>query len=213
MRTTRYYFIFSILICNFFILNQASASTSESEDFKPKPLDGVMIESVETYPNPQTHQFGIGIGLYPNDPYYTGLLISANYTYHFNPILSWEVANVSYAYSVQNSLTTELAEKYNVNPKKIKRLEFLLSSDFLYNIVNGKFVLAKEFIRYFKIDALGGIGLVNSNLSSDIAGLAGLRFEILTHGNFSWRFDIRDAMTVTNGNNYITLTLGLGISL
>lgn len=213
MRTIRYLILNSAILTLFLISLNSFSATTESEDFKPKPLDGVMIEAVESYPNPLTHQFGIGVGLYPNDPYYTGLIISANYTYHFNPMLSWEVINVNYAYSVQNSLTTELADKYNVNPKKIRRLDFLLSSDVLFNIVNGKFVMLKEYIRYFKVDALAGVGLVNTNISSDFAGIAGLRFEILTHGNFSWRFDVRDAVTITNSNNYITLTLGLGISL
>ncbi len=89
-----------------------------SQTFEPKPLDGVMIEAIETYPNPQDHELGLGLGIYPFNPYYTGFLINGNYQYNFSRILGWEVIGVHYAYTIQNDLTTELADKYNVNPKK-----------------------------------------------------------------------------------------------
>lgn len=180
---------------------------------EPKPMDGVNIEAVETYPNVHRHELGLGVGLYPFNAYYMGVLLTGSYLYNFNPTFSWEVLNLNYAYSVQNDLTTELADRYRVNPQTIKRLQLLMSTNIQYTILNGKFVALADYIRYFRTSAIGGLGLVNTREASTAAPIFGLRFQIYTGERFSWNFDVRDAIAVTGLTNYVTFTMGLGLGL
>src|SRR4051812_25283155 len=59
------------------VLTAGSAWGSTDADsgnlYVPKPLDGVVIEAVETYPNPLDHELGLGVGLYPFNAYYSGI--------------------------------------------------------------------------------------------------------------------------------------------
>lgn len=178
-----------------------------------KPLDGVPIEAVETYPNLRDHMLGIGIGLYPFNAYYLGILINGSYLFNLSPTTSWEVLNVNYAYSVQNSLTTELADKGNVNPTTINRLELIVSTAAHFTILNGKFIIMKNNIRYFRGILITGMGLAKTNTAASIAPVLGARFETYSSDSFSWSFDLRNTISTRGFTNYVTFTLGLNFNI
>ena len=198
------------------LLTHAQPQRAYSADlniFEPKPLDGVPIEAVEDYPGQHKNQVGLGLGLYPFNAYYLGLIVNANYIQHLKRNLAWEILNVSYAYSIQNSLTTELADRFAVNPIEIKRLDFLVSSNAHFGLLDGKFVLLEENIRYFKTSGILGLGLAKTNQDASFTANFGFLVEIFTGDKISWRIDVRDQLAISGFTNYITVTIGMMMGL
>jgi hypothetical protein len=200
------------------VSREVPAETADASDIstagaqKPKLMDGVELEAVESYINPATHQVGLGVGLYPFDAYFYGMSLSAGYVYHASRNLAWEVLNAQFFTTFQKDLTTELADRYSVSPKAIDALRFLFSSDLQYTFAYGKVAMIEEYIRYFRCSAMLGLGAVSTSIDgSSIAGLLGLKLEAFTGGSFSWTFEIRDSISVPDMRNYMTFTLGTGI--
>ncbi|MDR3607070.1 MAG: hypothetical protein P4M08_06795 [Oligoflexia bacterium] len=192
---------------------ESGASASGSDDFtKPKPMDGVTLEAVETYAEPRTNEIGLGVGIYPFDAYYYGLSVNGGYTFHINRNFAWEVINAQYFYSFQKNLTTELADKYSVGPQTIPTLTYIVSTGGEYSFSYGKSVLFESFIRYFRTSALFGIGVVKRTDLNSASGNFGLKFEMFTSGRFSWKFEARDNVAVSGLSNYLTFILGTGLS-
>src|SRR3954465_14275574 len=78
-------------------------SSALADIYAPKPLDGVTIEAVETYVNPKSHQFGLGLAIYPFDAYYTGISLDASYTQHFSQNFAWQIVDASYNFAFQTA--------------------------------------------------------------------------------------------------------------
>jgi outer membrane beta-barrel protein len=193
--------------------NSPSTNASGSADLtKPKPLDGVILEAVETYAEPKTNEIGLGIGIYPFDAYYYGVSINAAYTYHINRNFAWEVVNAQYFFGFQKDLTTELAQVYNVAPSTIPQLSYIVSTDGAYAFSYGKSVLFEDFIRYFRDSALFGLGVVKRTDINSASINVGLKFEMFTTENFSWKFETRDNFAFSGSNNYLTFIIGTGLS-
>ena len=203
----------ALILVPFLTFLVIEAKAAQVVDIAPSPMDGVNIEAVETYPSFREHGLGLGLGIYPFNPYYMGLLVNGSYLYNFSSAAAWEIVNVNYAYSIQNDLTTELADRYSVNPRRITRLNFLVSTTGHFTILNGKFVLLKEHIRYFRTAAIAGLGMAMTNEVSSIAPQIGLRFEVRTGEGFSWALDVRDTIAISTTTNYLTFTSGINIGL
>jgi hypothetical protein len=180
--------------------------------YEPKPLDGVVVEAVETYVNPRTHELGLGVGLYPFNAYYYGMNLSGNYLVHLKQSVGWEIIGGSYFFNFDKGLASELADRYAVEPRTIEKLNFIVTSNLFYTFANGKFVFLKEHIRYFRASIFGGGGLVNSSARSS-AGLSfGARFEVSLSETFSWRLEARDVVSFSGFDNFLNFTIGTGIS-
>lgn len=176
-------------------------------------MDGVELEAVETYINPTQNQLGLGIGLYPFDAYFYGLSLNAGYTYHSTRTFAWEVLNAQYFITFQKDLTTELADRYSVDPKTIDTLNYIFSSDVQYTFAYGKMAMMEEYIRYFRCSAMAGLGAIKTSQRNPmISTLLGLKLEAFTRDAFSWTFEVRDSLSIPGLNNYMTFTLGTGIS-
>jgi outer membrane beta-barrel protein len=178
----------------------------------PKLMDGVELEAVETYINPTQNQLGLGIGIYPFDAYFYGLSINAGYTYHSSRTFAWEVLHAQYFLPFQKDLTTELADIHHVAPQSIPKLNFIISTDIQYVFAYGKMAMFEEFIRYFRISSISGLGAVKMTDETNAAAILGVKFETFTRDSFSWTFEIRDQLTIPGFNNYMTFILGTGIS-
>jgi hypothetical protein len=214
--------LFAILLACCYLASSASAATSPApaaspspvpsgDMTKPKPLDGVNLEAVETYAEPRTNEIGLGVGIYPFDAYYYGLSLNAGFTMHFSRNFAWEIVNAQYFFGFQKNLTTELADVYSVNPTTIPELNYIVSTNGAYSFSYGKSVLFEDFIRYYRDSALFGLGAVKTSDATSFAVNIGLKVEMFTTENFSWQFEARDSFAFT-GNNYLTFILGTGLS-
>ena len=204
-------FCFSVLVSLLGVARADQSPVGPSAGGDRSRIDGVPVEAVEEFPNLRRHEVSLDAGIYPFNPYYEGLSIGGGYAYHFSSSLGWEVVHAQQFFSVQNGLTAELADKYQVNPQTIETVKYAFSSDFLYVFANGKFAFASDYIRYFRAALLVGPGLVNTNERSEAAANFGARFEFFTGDTFAWRFEARDSLCVGGIGNVLTMSLGTGI--
>jgi hypothetical protein len=175
--------------------------------YGPRPVDGTYIEAVQTYMIPRQSQIGLDFGLWPIQPYYNGFSLDAYYTYFFNKDWGWEVFNFSYLYTVDTGLTTELASNWGVSPQAIERLNYVLSSNLIWNVAYGKFAFFENNIRYFRSGFLLGPAMTATNFQS-IAGFCyGWSFESFVSEKTSWKFQIRNNYAIGNAhpNNLVLL--------
>lgn len=194
-----------------FLFLSFTQTTFAQENFL-KNLDGVKIEAVEGYPNRKLHEGYLGLGAYPFNAYYTGLSLNGGYIYHFNQKWGWEVLKADYFFTFDSDLRSQLADRFNVGPEQINRIEYMLSSNAHFDFVNGKFVFLENFIRHFRATLIGGGGLLKTSQSNRMALNLGLRFGVFTSDRFSWNFEVRESVTLPTVSNYVTFNLNAGMA-
>jgi outer membrane beta-barrel protein len=202
-------FAAAIAVCASFA--PPSAVSAQFDPKTPKPLDGVLVEAVEDYINPKTSSFFLGVGIYPFDAYYNDISINAGYNYRINQTWSWDIINAGYFIPFERNLTSQLADKYSVNPVSIEKLQYIITSDVVFTHTYGKFLFLEDYIRYFRASVFFGGGLVNTTQQSEAAGNFGARFEFFHADSFAWIIDVRDALTIKD-DGYVTFTFGSGFS-
>jgi hypothetical protein len=174
-------------------------NASKNTDFVEQPLDGVKMEALETYRNPRSSQFEVGVSLWPLNPYYNGLGVDLGYVRVFDKTSSWEIVHGTYIYTVDKGLSSELAERYKVAPDQIERLNYVLSSNYEYTFAYGKMILLKEHFRYFRSHFLVGPALAITNMNANIGLQIGWGVEAYVNELFSWKIELRD--TVANAGD------------
>lgn len=181
------------------------------EETEGKPLEGVVIEALETYAAAKNNELGFQFGLFPFNSYFTGFSLTGFYDYRITKNIAWEILNASYIFSINTDLTSQLAQDYNVSPQTIERLQYLVSTNFLFTHTRGKMLFLDDYIRNFSSSLILGLGLLTTNRTSEVHGVIGVAFDGMVSDTFSWRFEFRDMVTV-NGRNFAYFTLGTGVN-
>ncbi|GEM_PF-2138219 len=184
------------------------------EDYD-KTMDGVAIEAIEHYPNFNNQEYKFGVSLFPFNPYYNGLGVNAGYSYGYNKSLIWDVISVSYVFTVNKGLSSELAEDFGVNPKLIEKLKYVVSSDCRYVHSFGKTIFLEKYIQSYRSSFLLGLANATTSLESNIALHFGFHFDFYISDRYSWKIELSDYVTIPSGNfedfNYISLKLMTGV--
>lgn len=194
------------------VVEEVSTTKNDDEEFKERPLDGVTIEALETYRNPKQSQLTFDLSMLPFNAYYTGFGINAAYIYVLNKTWAAEMTG-AYIYSVEKGLTSELAQNHAVQPESIERIQSIVAANAIYYHSYGKFILLKEYIRYFRSGFLGGAGYVITNTTGYVAASLGWKFEVYVNDVFSWKIEVRDLITAQKGvTNNVAFSLGTAYS-
>ncbi len=175
-------------------------------------MDGVPIEAVEGYKNPNTNEVGLTTGVFPFNPYYSGFAVSGSYTRYFSESLGWEVVHVTGSFNVQKNLTAELAEVYGVNPERIEKLSVILTTHAKWVFLYGKAALLKRVIQYYRASLLGGGGLVTTTVESRLGFSMGVAFDGYLGPSLSWKLEIRNFIAVPRVTNFVSFGVGIGLS-
>ena len=185
----------------------AAVPSDLAPKYGPRPIDGLYVEAVQNYMVPRQSQFGIDLGVWPLQPYYNGFSLDANYIYSFSKDWAWEVINFSYLYTVDTNLTTELATQYAVSPQSIERVNYLASSNVIWNFAYGKFAFFENNIRYFRSGFLLGPAMTVTNTESIAGFCIGWTIETFVSERTAWKFQIRDNYAIGNShpNNLVLL--------
>jgi hypothetical protein len=193
-------------------LGSSNALLDKPENFSAgnsSTLDGIPVQAVENYRNPYRNQFSFAMGYYPLNPYYTGYAPGIAYTLFYSRSLAWDVIDASFVFAVDKGLTSELADKYQVNPKEINRLKFTAFSQAAYFFAYGKTVISSSFIRYFRSAVLLGAGLASHTKSQKVGISYGIRLESYANDSFSFKAELKNISTLTNGfENHAAIILG-----
>jgi len=178
----------------------AAAPSDLEPKYGPRPVDGVYVEAVQEYIAPKKNQVELDFGIWPLQPYYNGFSIDVSDVYHFSKSTAWEIANLSYLYTVDTGLTQELASNHGVTPQSIERMNYIVSSNYLWDLIYGKFLLFENNIRYFRSGFLVGPALMISDQKSYVGACVGWSFETFASDRMSWKAQIRDNYAA--GSNY-----------
>lgn len=194
-----------------------AAATDVPTSIAPKRMDGINLEPVETYVEPKLSEFSLGLGVYPFDPYFYGLSLNIGYTKTLSHNLVWEVVNAQYYVSIQKDVTNDLASGNAtvtpISPSSVPRLQYIIASDFQYIFLYGKFTSFEKDIRYFRLSALAGLGMVKTSPVYSAATVFGLKFQTFTRDSFSWNVEMRDNLAFTTTSNFMTFIFGASFSL
>lgn len=174
-------------------------------------MDGVPVEAHETYLNPKRNEFSLGAGVYPLDPYYYGFSLNASYAYFLNSSFAWEVLNGIYTFNVTKDLTSQLAERFGVNPEVIEKLEYILATHLVLYPTYGKNLLFKKFIQSSRTGLFAGPCFVKSTLTSRAGVSFGALFETQVSDTFSWRLDFRDTLVVEASKHFVSVNFVTGM--
>jgi hypothetical protein len=192
----------------------ATPSVTEQSSFRDT-LDGVVVEAIDTYPNPRKNEFNFGMGIFPFSAYYNGFALNASYTHYYNQRYAWDVLNMTYCFPVDKSLSAELAEKYRVEPKLIERLSYVFSSNLKFIHSYGKLIYMDQYLKYYRSSLIAGAGILGTTVQSYITANAGITIDFLITEKYAWKFEVIDHFTLTNSFStltYIVFRLSTGIS-
>src|SRR3989339_310837 len=183
------------------------------EEFN-KTMDGVPIEAIEIFPSSTNQECAFGFVIYPFSPYYHALGIDGSYNYAFSKTWSWEVVSGSYLFTVDKSLSAELAEDFGVSPKRIDKLNSVISSNVRYVSAFGKTVFLEKYIQSYRGAFLLGIGNVTTSLHSKLAIHFGLHFDFYVNKRYSWKMELSDYVAIPGGSiddsNFVSIKVLTG---
>jgi outer membrane beta-barrel protein len=137
------------------------------------------------------------------------------YAYHMTEDLAVE-ASASYT-RISSLASPELERNFQVLEDRPRR-ELMFEADLIWSIAHAKMRLGGS-INHFDLYLAGGAGVVDSVVSSQIAGNAGFGLKFFLGRMWAIRFDVRDhvfrqqLLAETLWVNDLTTTIGLSIYL
>jgi hypothetical protein len=200
----RYWILFSIAL--FYLFSQ-----SQQDLLADALIDGVAIRALENslYKDEQSLNF-MG-GLYPFDPYYQGFFFQMDYLVPISLNSAWRILKIAYVYTVDTSLRTTLADSYSLTPVVIDRVRMLVSTEFVYYFMHGKYLMFNHWLKYFKFGFVLGGGLFQTTLLSGFSVNSGFRFEAFSNGPLLLSFEIIDHFSIKSRVHTIVFLIGTGI--
>jgi outer membrane beta-barrel protein len=134
------------------------------------------------------HEFLIQGGYYVSDLFDGTYIIGASYAYHMTEDLAVEA---TFAYSrLESSGAPELERMFAVLGNQ-SRNELFFNADLVWVPAHGKMRIGGS-IRHFDLYLAAGAGVIDSALSSDIAGNGGFGLKFFLGRAYAIRFDVRD---------------------
>lgn len=176
-------------------------------------IDGVPLTALENFPEQRRNALSLEVGYLPFNTYYTGLSAVAGFTRVFSTSWSWEIFSGQYVFPFQTDVTSELAEKYYVNPKSIERLSYTVSSNIQWTAFYGKSLWLGEFIRHFRGSFFVGPAFHATTETSGYGASFGFHLETFVKPSLAWILAARDTLRITpSTRNDLAFTAGTRVS-
>jgi outer membrane beta-barrel protein len=161
------------------------------------------------------HELMLQAGYYVSDLFDGTYVFGAAYAYHMTEDLAVEAAG-SYT-RIESSAGAELERIFSVLGKSSRR-ELLFSADLIWVPAHGKLRIGGS-IDHFDLYLAGGAGVIDSALSSDLAGNGGFGLKFFLGRAVAVRIDVRDyiyrqqLLSQKVFVNDLTTTLGVSLYL
>ena len=163
------------------------------------------------------HEINLEVGVLPINAFTKGLTLGGGYTYHFNDLWAWEIAQFHYAFGLDTSLKQQLVENFQVQPTQITSLNYFGSSSLVLKPLYGKLALSNRWVLHMEVylDLGPAIGVYTNPqlLTFGLNAGGGFRFHLSEH--VSLRLDFRDYTFFKGGTqtaNEMYIGLGLAFS-
>jgi outer membrane beta-barrel protein len=134
------------------------------------------------------HELGLRGGQYVSDMFDASPIVGASYTYHLTEDFAVE-ASAAYT-RIASAGGPELERTFSVLGQR-DRSEYLFATDLVWAPLHGKLQSGSGIV-HFDVFFAAGAGVVDSELSSGVAGNGGLGFMFFVGRALAIRFDLRD---------------------
>ena len=178
--------------------------------------DRSQVFSIQKRPYRLGHEFQLGVGVLPLDSFYTGILISGAYTYHFSDFWGWEIAGAGFSLNIDTDLEASLLEDFELRPTEsdILRAKWFFTSSLVVKPLFGKLAVFNSDIVYAETLFNIGIGPYRIEEFTRPALSMGMGLRFWTSQAISWRFDIKDQLVFINGvHNILVFMLSASLNV
>lgn len=141
-------------------------------------------------------EFGLGIGLEINEPYYNDLMFTLQGTYNFNEVhavnfqgLFWNSGLSGYGEQLAAGGTNPYFEQFDAS--KAPHPEWGLFANYQFIAYYGKISITKRGVMNLNLFGLGGVGYINMGEVSTVGLNLGMGQNIFFTRNFGLRLDLR----------------------
>jgi outer membrane beta-barrel protein len=163
------------------------------------------------------HELNLSVGVLPLNAFTKGVPIGGGYTYHFNDLIAWEVAQFYYSFGTDTGLKDSLVSNFGVSPtsEQFGVIDYFGSTNFVLKPMYGKYALFNRWVVHTEFFiALGPAFSKFINPAVFRAGFdAGFGIRLWLMKYFSLRLDVRDytffAGSSPKSDMHIALSLAL----
>ena len=106
------------------------------------------------------HEIGILIPYIPDDEFFDSFGVSANYLYHFNDVLSWEVFRGAWMINQDKSIRDDIQKSLNITPTYYDEPSYMVYSHLWFRPLYGKSAVCNKKIIFHETGFFVGAGLI-----------------------------------------------------
>jgi len=134
------------------------------------------------------HEAGIFIPYIPDDDFFDSFGIGANYVYHFNDILSWELFRCAWMINQDKPIREDIKKSLNITPTFYDEPKYMVYSHLWFRPLYGKSALCNKKIVFHETGLFAGAGLLGFDRIKSFASDANDTALSLSFGLFTTFF-------------------------
>jgi len=210
---------FLITILSICILYSSSSSLNAKTDEESSQKDRIYVVQEKIFH--RYHEAGFLISYIPDDDFYDSFGLGANYVYHFNDFLSWEVFRAEWMFNQEKSLKNNIEKSLEITPTFYDELTYMVHSQLWFRPFYGKSAVMNQKIIFHETGLFAGLGMIgydrnksfgnNANDTSlSVCFGAGTTFFLNSFSGIN--FQIRNMMHFKDNQTENRISLEIGYS-
>jgi outer membrane beta-barrel protein len=196
------------------VLCATLAFGQKEEDDDATPLSAVQERTYR-----MQHEFSLGIGVLPVDPYSKGLFAQFGYTAHFSDTFAWQVARGAYSYAVKTELRNQLERDFGRLPTEFDEIQFFVGTNAVWTPIYGKLSVGNRWDVHGEVFLSVGATLFKFTQNFRPGVNLGLGGRVFLNRALSLRLDLADNVVIPTGaaapnlGNVLEFSLALALNL
>jgi len=167
------------------------------------------------------HEIGVFIPYIPDDDFFDSFGVGANYLYHFNDLLSWEIFRGAWMMNKDKSIRDDIQRSLNISPTFYDEPKYMIYSQLWFRPLYGKSAICNQSILFHETGVFAGVGLLGydriKNFANDANDTAlslafGLGTTLFLNSISSITLQIRDLIHFKDNQKENRISLELGFS-
>ena len=106
------------------------------------------------------HEVGLFVPYIPDDDFFDSFGVGANYIYHFNDVLSWEVFRGAWMINQDKSIRDDIQKSLNIAPTFYDEPSYMVYSQLWFRPLYGKSAVCNKKIVFHETGFFVGAGLL-----------------------------------------------------
>ncbi|MBI2374606.1 MAG: outer membrane beta-barrel domain-containing protein [Deltaproteobacteria bacterium] len=195
----------------------SSAGAAFAED---SGREGGQLYAIQNRKHVLEHEFALGVGTLPMDAFYKGVTGSFSYTYHFDDLWAWEIANGTYSLNVNTKLRDQLEQNWGVQPTEFPEILYFVGSNVVLKPFYGKAAFLNGPLVYVELYAtFGGSVAEYENAGFFFGANIGGGARVYLSRVVALRFEVRDYEFIStktlfaDAKNELFLQMALGLNI